>query len=201
MVMELKTLFDKYIKLRNKLDNSKIYKIVDNTNDNLYIGSTCQSLKRRLSKHKCDYKRFLKGLCTNVTSFDIIKNNDCKIELLENCEVKTKSELLAREKHFIENNECINKVIPGRTKEEYYIANKEKIKEYRDTNEEKRNEYQKAYDDANKEKRNEYQKEYYIANKEKLNQKFDCQCGGQYNYSHKSQHIKTAKHQNFLNNL
>ena len=129
--MELKTLFVKYIKLREKLDKGKIYKIVDNTNDAIYIGSTCNSLKNRLSSHKGDYKRFLKGIFNNVKSFDIIKNNDYKIELLENCEVKTKSELLARERFFIENNDCINKNIPGRTHKEadkaYYIANKEKL--------------------------------------------------------------------------
>ena len=60
--MKIRTLFENYIKLRKKLDQAKIYKIVDNTNDNTYIGSTCQRLKRRLVKHECDYKRFLKGI-------------------------------------------------------------------------------------------------------------------------------------------
>ena len=125
--MKIETLFVKYIKLRNKLDNGKIYKIVDNTNDNVYIGSTCKTLKYRLSKHECDYKRFLKGIFNNVTSFDILKNNDYKIELLENCNIKTKDELLVRERYFIENNECLNKCIPGRTVKQYYNDNKDKI--------------------------------------------------------------------------
>ena len=129
MVMNLKTLFVKYIKLREKLDNAKIYQIVDNINDNKYIGSTCKTLKTRLSEHKSDYKRFLKGLYHNVKSFDIIKNNDYNIELLEDCDIKTKNELLARERFFIENNECLNKVIPGRTKKEYKIVSKDKIRE------------------------------------------------------------------------
>ena len=110
-----------------KLDQAKIYKIIDNTNDNIYIGSTCQSLKKRLSEHKNDYKRFLKGLFNNVTSFDILKNNDYKIELLENCDIKTKQELLQRERYYIENNECLNKIVPGRNKKEYYDVNKDKI--------------------------------------------------------------------------
>ena len=40
----------------------KIYKIVDNTNNNIYIGSTCEpTLARRLSNHICVYKKYLEG--------------------------------------------------------------------------------------------------------------------------------------------
>jgi len=156
-----------------KLNDAKIYKIVDKTNDNIYIGSTCRTLKKRLSEHKSNYEKFLKGLYGNTKSFEIIKNNDCEIELLENCEVKTKSELLARERYFIENTECVNKKIPGRTKQEWDDANKE---------------YYKKYRDANKEK---------LTNK--LKEKFECKCGGKYTYRNKYQHIRTEMHQNFLN--
>ena len=142
MVMELKTLFVKYIKLREKLKQAKIYKIVDNTNGNKYIGSTCSSLKTRLSKHKSAYKRFLNGLCGNTKSFEIIKNNNYKIELIEDCDIKTKQELLARERFYIENNNCLNKNIPGnfddkgcqQYQKEYYETNKDKAKEYYETN-------------------------------------------------------------------
>ena len=99
--MDLKNLFIKYIKLRYKLNQAKIYKIVDNSNNNVYIGSTWQSLKYRLSKHKSHYRAYLNGLGGNVRSFDIIKNNDFKIELIENCDIKTKQELLQRERHYI----------------------------------------------------------------------------------------------------
>ena len=127
--MTIETIFLKYIKLRERLDKAKIYKITDNTNDNIYIGNTCRNLEERLSEHKSSYKRFLKGLFHNVKSFDILKNNNYKIELLENCEIKTKQELLERERYYIETNDCLNKNIPGRTEKEYkkayYEANKE----------------------------------------------------------------------------
>ena len=129
--MKIASIFENYIRLRQKLDQAKIYKIVDNTNDNIYIGSTCKTLQRRLSYHKSNYKRFLKGLCNNVRSFGILKNNNYKIELLENCNIKTKDELTARERFFIENNECVNRCIPGRTdkeyKKQYYNLNREKV--------------------------------------------------------------------------
>ena len=52
------------------------------------------------------------------------------------------------------------------------------------------------------EQRTEYHKEYYSENKNKINErqnkKFDCDCGGKYTYAHKSQHLKSKKHQNYL---
>ena len=41
--------------------NGKIYQIIDNTNNNIYIGSTCEpTLARRLSGHVRKYKSYLK---------------------------------------------------------------------------------------------------------------------------------------------
>ena len=57
-MVAIENIFLKYIKLRSKLDKGKIYQIVDNTNNNKYIGSTCKSLKYRLTEHKSSYKRF-----------------------------------------------------------------------------------------------------------------------------------------------
>ena len=42
--------------------DGKIYKIVDNTNNNVYIGSTCEpTLARRLAKHVGHYKFWKNG--------------------------------------------------------------------------------------------------------------------------------------------
>ena len=42
-----------------RYQKSKIYKIVDNTNNNIYIGSTCEPiLSRRLAKHVSNYNEF-----------------------------------------------------------------------------------------------------------------------------------------------
>ena len=171
-MVAIENIFVKYINLREKLNEAKIYKIVDRTNDSVYIGSTCDSLKNRLSRHN---KRYLKGLLNNIKSFDIIKNNNYKIELLENCDIKTKEELLERERVFIKNNECLNKVIPGRSNKEWKDDNKDKVK-------------QNSID-------------YREANKDKINEKFNCICGGQYTYKHKATHQNTTKHLDFLQSL
>ena len=181
--MKIETIFVKYIKLREKLDNAKIYKIVDNINDNVYIGSTCYSLKTRLSVHKSAYKRFLNGLGGNTKSFDVLKNNDYKIELIENCNIKTKQELLARERFYIENNNCLNKNIPG------------------NLDDKGTQQYQKDYYNDNKNKIDDYQKEYREANKDKKKEKLNCVCGGNYTHCNKSHHIKTTKHLNFFKNF
>jgi len=107
-------------------NNGKIYKIVDNTNNKIYVGSTTKYyLSDRLSGHRCDYRRYLKGKHSYVSSFEIIKNNDYDIVLLELVNCNSKEELKARERYYIETLDCINKNIPGRTNKEYINDNKD----------------------------------------------------------------------------
>jgi len=92
----------------NKYENGKIYKITDNTNGNVYYGSTQKPLNRRLSDHRYDYKRREKE--GNVrTSSIIICNNDYTMDLVEAFPCSSRKELEARESYYINNFECINK--------------------------------------------------------------------------------------------
>ena len=110
----------------------KIYKIVDNTIDNIYIGSSCQKqLRKRLQQHVSNYKRYLKGEKGNCTSFDIIKNGNYDIILIEEYPCMNKMQLHKRERYHIENNKCVNKHIPGRIKGEYNKVWEDKNKEHR----------------------------------------------------------------------
>ena len=154
----------------------KIYKLVDNTNGNIYVGSTCQTtLAQRLSEHVSKYKMHMNGKYNYVTSFEIIKNGNYDIVLLEACSCETKDELHARERHYIESINCVNKYIVGRTKKEYREV-------YKETNKDHIKEYSKAYTETNKGKIKEYQqvnkehikennKQYYQANKDKINER------------------------------
>ncbi len=96
-----------------------IYKIVDNTNDNVYYGSTTKSLKYRLSKHKSDYNLYLEGRDHYKTSFEIIKNNNYSMVYLEVVPYKDIYLLHERERWYIENNRCVNKYVPNRSESEY----------------------------------------------------------------------------------
>jgi len=87
---------------------SKIYKIIDNTNDSIYVGSTTRPLKERLKSHSDKYKKYINGIGRFTSSFDIIKNNDYKIILIENYPCDNINELHQREQYHIDNNNCIN---------------------------------------------------------------------------------------------
>ena len=142
----------------------KIYKLWSPQSEEIYIGSTTQSLAKRKSQHKGQHKG-MKDCCSKLL-FE--KYDDVRIELLECCPCDNKEELAKREGEFIRNNNCINRCIAGRTQKEYYEENKEKIleqkKEYKQNNKEKILEYQKDYYEHNKEQK----KEYYENNKEKI---------------------------------
>jgi len=123
--------------------DGKVYKIVCDTTGLVYVGSTCCSyVAQRLAKHASDYKCYLTNNKKYTTSFKVLENNNYKIVLLEKYPCNFKDELTARERYYIETIDCVNKLIPGRTKKEYYIDNKDKIKSrnkvYRDNNKEKR---------------------------------------------------------------
>ena len=178
----------------NIYQNGKIYKLVCNKTNKCYVGSTITSLNERLRTHKKDYKRYKKGLLTHfVTSFEIIENDNYEIILIENFYCNSKRELEEKERYYIENTDCINKIIPTRTKREYYQENKEEIIEY-----------QRKYREDNRELINEYHRKYYQEHKDELSkkasEKITCECGSIVSRQHLLRHYKTNKHINFINN-
>ena len=154
---------------------SKIYKLVSNVSDEIYIGSTCQPLYKRKAGHKADYKRYLQGKGRYMTSFKIFEKGDIEIILIEECNFYNKDELHRKEREYIEKIECVNKCIPGRTHKEYCEDNKDKIskisKEYKQNNKEKIKQQLKEYRETNKEKIQQQKKQYNLDNKEKIQQK------------------------------
>ena len=133
-----------------KYDKGKIYKIIDNTNGDIYIGSTVQSLASRKSQHKESRNRCMSKF--------IICNGDYDIILIESYPCKSKEELLMRERYYIDNTDCINKTLPGRTGAEWYQDNKERILE-------------KAKNKVKTDERKEYEKDYALKNKDVINEK------------------------------
>ena len=115
----------------------KIYKIKSSQTDKIYIGSTKQKLEKRLSGHVSDYKAWSKLNNNNlpyITSFDIVQLDDYEIELIETFTCETNKEKLRKEGEHIKLNKliCVNKVIPGRTQEEYRRDEWKKIGAIRD---------------------------------------------------------------------
>lgn len=143
--------------MENKYNFGKIYKIVDNTTNKSYIGSTCESLlSKRLAQHTSAYKRYLQGLIDFNTCYKVLENNNYSIVLLELVNCNCRDELLQRERHFIETTEnIVNKNKPCRTQKQYYQDNKERIinniKINRRNNVEYYKQYQKDYRQRKKE--------------------------------------------------
>jgi len=151
--------------------NGKIYRI--DGGGLTYIGSTTNNyLSTRLAGHKCDYNRFLDGKKNYYTSFEILKTDNYRIELLEKFPCDSKDELTAREGYYIRQMVCVNKHIAGRTKKEWHQDNKNEL--------------------------NQKYKQYYQDNKEQLKKRHECECGGKYTHKNKSAHLKTKKHLKYL---
>ena len=145
----------------NNYSRGKIYKIVCRKTGLQYFGSTTEpTLARRLVCHVGNFKSWKKGIFNFITSFEVLKENDYYIELVELVPCSSKDELLVRERFHIQNNECVNKYIPLRTKNEYYEDNKEHLKEIG-----------KKWKEEHKEEIVEYRKKRYVENKKEIIEK------------------------------
>ena len=186
----------------------KIYTIRSRNSDKVYVGSTCNELRKRIYEHKTDYKYWVDGNRKYISSYEVLKDGMCYIELFEKYPCNSKDELKRREGEVMRNMECVNKIKwIGMTREEM----KEHIKEYNQRQEvkEKKNVRGKKYYQNNKEcfkeyyQNNidiikEYRKEYYQKNKEEYNkkqkEKFTCECGRIVSRRHKAVHMRSKKH-------
>jgi len=173
--------------------DAKIYRVVDNSTGLQYIGSTTQSLAKRMYRHRNDYKRWVElgrphGRGSHTKSVEVFETgNEVRIELIEQPEVTCKEELTSREGYWIRELDCVNRCVAGRTRQEYYEANREEIlartaerykankeeilaqqREYYETNKERLRARKKEQNDANREEIRTYQKEYYETNKEEI---------------------------------
>jgi hypothetical protein len=160
----------------NNLDNGKIYKIICNTTKKVYIGSTCEiELSSRLKSHEVSYKRYMKHGGSSLSSFQILKNNNYNIELIEDYPCNFRHELCSREGELQLLYRCINKNRAGRNTVGYYQDNKEEL--------------------LNNVKR------YQIENKDKITQKnntiMTCECGCSFKYVSSFMHKRSKKHKRY----
>ncbi len=141
----------------------KIYKLTSAYTSDIYIGSTKATLGRRLAYHKNDNR---------TTASQILQYDDVRIELLEAYPTTSQYLLELKEREWIENTKCVNKIIPTRSKQEYRDGHKTETKEYneqyRENNKEKISKQKKQYRDEHKIEAKEYNEQYREDNKEKI---------------------------------
>ena len=134
-----------------------------------------------MTAHRYDYNYYKKQSYEKkyIKSFDLFDEygvENCNIILLELYPCSSRDELTSRESYFIRSLDCVNKIIPDRTHNEYCETNKDIILKSN-----------KQYREENKE-----------AISEKKKKVFDCECGSNCRYDDKARHNKSKKHLDFI---
>jgi len=184
--------------------DSKIYELRSPSHPEIkpYVGSTTETLTRRIYMHNYNYKEFQNGKYHYVSSFEVVKFGDAVITLLEAYSCNTKEELLKKEQEWIDKTDCINI--------QNAVADPNYEKEYNRTHPEVVSKKNKKFYYANKdlcaeyhkdflEKNPNYFKEYKEKNYEYLHTSIDCECGGKYVPNHKARHAETGLHKSYVN--
>jgi hypothetical protein len=197
-----------------KYDQSTIYKLCckDLSITDIYIGSTT-NFNRRKNAHKsiCNNE---KSKDHNLYVYQFIRENGgfqnwsmVEIELFN---ARDKKNLIRRERHWIENEKAaLNSIKSCITEEEIKEYQAEYQAEYRANNVDEIKEYKAKYYAENADKIKEYYAEnadkiketsakYYAENADKIKEKTQCECGSVIAKGSLSRHLKTKKHQTFL---
>jgi len=207
----------------NRYCNGKIYKLVSEYTDKIYIGSTCNTLTKRLSKHKEKYLLHLKNKYAYISSFELFQLGDVKIILVEDFQCERREQLLARERHYFDTwkEQIVNVRKPIYNEGETYQPNKETAKIYRVKNSDKIKERVKQYSLEHRDEIILKKKQYYENHKEDIAMKgkeyrekndkeikdriknyrnkiktisIHCECGSVVGKREYSSHIKRNKH-------
>ena len=157
-------------------NKGKIYKITNDYNDDIYIGSTCDTLIRRFNGHKGGSKNEKKQNRPIYKLMNEIGFERFRIELIEDYPCTDKYELRQRETYYIREIGTLNSKIECRTRKQYQEDNKEQIQKQR-----------KTYYESNKDK---------ILDEQKV--KINCECGCIVNKFDIQRHKRTIKHQELM---
>lgn len=159
--------------------DGKIYGIRNTITEDVYVGSTTNSLEKRMTKHRYDMKTSHKCHRALYTLMNELGSECFYIELIEAFPRNTKLELLAREGHYIREQGTLNKKVPGRTTKEWNQENRAK-------NGDRLRECNRQYRAANQQVINEKGRDRYHSNLE-----YERSRAKKYYEQHKNQHKAT----------
>jgi hypothetical protein len=178
-------------------NTGKIYKILCNETGEVYYGSTIRTLSHRKNGHKQDVKKYDEGKKTKCECYNIIKRGNFTMSLVEEYSFDNKQQLLWRERHYIENNECVNTRRPIATKKDKY--ENVKIRLQKPEVHEKKLQADKDYRARNKDSEEWKQRKAESEKKYRDNCKvIECECGSNVKSFLIKEHLKTQKHQNYI---
>ena len=170
-----------------------IYRLTDEVHD--YYGQT-ENPKRRMDGHKDS---------TENSRSKLLDKSKMKMHIIHR--LYTQEEADETEEFYQLNFDCVNNSVTGRTESEWRLANKEQLSakqaEHYQRNKEKilKNvmEYRKKNISSIREKDAERGRISREKNKERNTKKYECECGGKYTHTNKSAHVKSKKHQDYIN--
>jgi len=142
-----------------------------------------------------------KGKHNYISAFEIMKFDDCYIELYEAYPCNNKNELFKREGEVIRElkHECVNIAVAGQTRVDYRKSIKahktQYDKEYLKTNRSQIYQKNSAYRESHKAEISARDKAYREKNAAELKKKIPCACGCPYSKATKWYHQKSQKHQ------
>jgi ribosomal protein L28 len=197
-------------KYEPNLKKAKIYKIVSNQTNKIYIGSTTdKNLDHYLATYRAKYKRYLNKEFSYVSAFDILKYDDAYIILIEDYPCKSRSHLLKREGYHITQNKdlCVNKYQARGSVEEakkaYYIKWANKCHSRKLINKYSSRYYERHKDEINKRNKLKYnslspkqKKELNLKISIQRKKRIICDCGKDISYGSKYYHLTTPSHIN-----
>ena len=135
--------------------NGKIYKLVCDNPELVYIGSTAQ---KYLSSRLCQHQQPKNRCCSK----QLLEAGNMRIVLVENYPCESKDQLRMREEYHIANMDCINIMKAYTSPEE----RKERQKQYAIDNRDKISEKNRKYGARTKEQKKEYDRLNYLKNRE-----------------------------------
>lgn len=157
--------------------NSKIYKIVNDVDDEIYIGSTTMTLSKRMSCHRDKCK--INGNRKIYSHMNSVGINHFRVILLEKFPCESKDELLRKEDEYIQLHKPTLNSINAK------FDRKESLRKRRD-------------------QINAGKRIYYQNNKDKIllkqAEKIQCVCGSSVSKVHKQRHEETLKHITYIQN-
>lgn len=153
---------------------TKIYRLVCNTTKLQYIGHTAQTyLSSRKALHVYNYKKFIingnkRHFCT---SFEILKNDNWDIYLIEEYPCDNNEQARQREQYWQDKLECVNKHNSYVSEEQRKLYDQKRWKQYNENHKDEIKQKRKEHYESNKDELKQKRKEYYESHKDEENEK------------------------------
>ncbi len=157
------------MKYNDKHTRSKIYVLRSNETNKYYIGSTYQILSKRYYEHKQLFNNYHRTEKYNSV-FEILQFDDAYIEILEECPGLNRHLLFKKVNEFKRNLK--HELVNGSKDKDISFEHKNTL----------------VAISKERDKQNDQKKEKHV-----------CDCGAEFTFKSRPSHLKTIKHQTFVN--